>query len=79
MNYLLNSVNTYRVPTEQAALELREQLNNLDCGELVAYSYTIKEIKVKGEVVDTYYIVKAKLQFTPEKEPETVVKVEYSL
>ncbi len=79
MNYLLNSVNTYRVPTESAALKLREDLNNLNCGELISFSYTIKEVKQKGEIVDTYYVVKAKLIFNAEKEPESGVRVEYNL
>lgn len=79
MNYLLNAVNTYRVPTEEAALKLREELNNLEYGELTQFSYTIKEIKAKGEVIETYYVVKAKLVFTPEKEAELVIYPKYGL
>lgn len=79
MNYLLNAVNTYKVPTEEAALSLREELNNLPYGELTSFSYTIKEVKQKGEVIDTYYVVKAKIVFTPEKEPETLVHPTYEL
>ncbi len=77
--YLINSVNTYRVATEQEALELRDKLNNLPYGELNTFSYTIKEIKQRGEVVETYYVVKAKLIFNLEREPESNVKVEYNL
>ena len=29
MTYLINAVNTYRVPTVEDALELREELSNL--------------------------------------------------
>lgn len=79
MNYLLNGVNTYRVPTEEAALGLREELNNSPYGELTAFSYTVKEVKQKGEVIDTYYVVKAKLVFTNEKEPESLVHAIYEL
>lgn len=79
MNYLLNSTNVYRVPTEQAALKLKDELNNLEYGELTHFSYTIKEVKQKGEVVDTYYLVKVKLVFTSEKEPETLVYPRYGL
>lgn len=77
--YLINTVNTYRVATEQEALNLREELNNLPYGELNTFSYTIKEVKQKGEVIDSYYIVKAKLIFNTEKDPESTVKVEYNL
>ena len=79
MNYLLNSTNVYRVPSEAAALKLREELSNLDYGELVQFAYSIKEVKQKGEVVDTYYVVKAKIAFTPEKEPELVIYPNYGL
>lgn len=79
MNYLLNCVNCYRVPTEMAALKLRDELSNLEYGELVQFSYSVKEVKQKGEVVDTYYVVKAKISFTPEKEPELVIYPNYGL
>lgn len=79
MNYLLNCVNSYRVPTEDAALKLRDELSNLEYGELVQFGYSIKEVKQKGEVVDTYYVVKAKISFTPEKEPDLVIYPNYGL
>ena len=79
MNYLLNTTNVYRVPTEIAALELRDYLSNLEYGELTQFSYAIKEVKAKGEVVDTYYVVKAKIVFTTEKEPELVIYPKYGL
>lgn len=79
MNYLLKSVNTYRVPTEDAALNLRETLAASDYGALTAFTYKIKEVKVKGEVVDTYVVCSATLVFNPEKEPELLVKASYGL
>lgn len=79
MNYLLNTTEVYRVPSEEAALRLRETLTNLPYGELTAFSYTIKEVKQKGEVVDTYYLVKAKIVFTQEKEPEQVIYPHYGI
>lgn len=77
--YLINAVNTYRVSTEREALDLREELNHLPCGELTSFSYTIKEIKAKGEVLETYYLVKAKLVFNSEKEPDSSIQIEYSM
>lgn len=79
MNYLLNTTNTYRVSDESAALKLRDELSNLDYGELTQFSYSLKEVKAKGEVVDTYCVVKAKITFTPEKEPELVIYPHYGL
>lgn len=79
MDYLLNCTNVYRVSTEESALRLREELTNLPYGELTQFSYTIKEVKAKGEVVDTYVVVKAKITFTPEKEPETLIYPHYDM
>lgn len=75
--YLLKSENVYRVPTVEDALLLREELQQIDCGELISFSYTTKYTKVKGEIIDEYQVVKAKIQFTDEKEPEEHTKVSY--
>lgn len=75
--YLINAVNTYRVPTVADALALREELQHLDCGTLISFSYTTKYIKVKGEVVEEFQLVKAKIEFNNEKEPENHIAVSY--
>ena len=54
MEYLLKVTNTYRVPTVEAALALRDRLAETSCGELTAFSYTTKYIKQKGEIVEEY-------------------------
>lgn len=69
MAYLINVTNIYRVPTVQDALELRKELEK-GAGELVSFSYTTKYIKQKGEIIEEYQQVKAKLVFNDEKEPE---------
>lgn len=79
MNYLINTVNTYRVPTVEAALELRDKLSNIDCGELINFSYTTKYIKEKGQIVEEYQLVKAKIEFNAEKDPESTVDVSYGV
>lgn len=79
MNYLLKVTNTYRVPTVADALALREELSQIDCGELMSFSYTTKYIKEKSEIVGEYQLCKATIEFTPEKEPEIKVNVEYSV
>lgn len=75
--YLINNTLTYRVPTVEDALALREELSNIKCGELTNFSYTTKYIKEKGEIVLEYQLVKAKLQFDDEKEPCNSVNVNY--
>ena len=77
MNYLLKVTNTYRVPNETAALALREELDHETCGELTAFSYTQKQVKAKGEIVDEYLLCKATIEFTKEKDPSANVNVSY--
>lgn len=78
MNYLLKVTNTYRVPTVADALALREELSQIDCGELMSFSYTTKYIKEKSEIVGEYQVCKATIEFTPEKEPELNVAATYT-
>lgn len=77
--YLLNNTLAYRVPTVEDALELREELQNNEYGELINFSYTTKYIKEKGQVVEEYQVVKAKMQFNEEKDPEQHVDVTYGM
>ena len=78
IKYLLSATNTYRVHTVAEVEALHEELKNNPDFELVQFSYTTKDIKVKREIVDQYQVVKAKLVFTNEKEPEVMYEVEYS-
>lgn len=75
--YLLKVQNTYRVGTVQDALKLREELEKSNCGELISFTYTTKYIKAKGEIIEEYQVVKATIQFNSEKEPESLINVNY--
>ena len=77
--YLINNVLTFRVSTVEDALKLREELQNIDYAELVNLSYTTKYIKAKGESVGEYQLVKAKLEFNAEKDPEQHILVSYEM
>lgn len=77
MAYLLNVTNVYRVETVQEALNLRKELEN-GAGELAAFGYTTKPIKEGKEIVGEYQVVKAKLVFQSEKEPESAIRESYS-
>lgn len=79
MRYLLNVVNTYRVPTVEDALALREELQQMPGCELISFQYTTKYIKAKGEILEEYQVVKAKLEFNSEKEPEQEVVPSYEV
>lgn len=76
MTYLINAVNTYRVPTVEDALELREELSNLKYCELESFSYTTKYNKKTEE---EYQVVKAKLVFNDVKEPDSAIAATYDL
>ena len=77
--YLINNVLTFRVPTVEDALALRDELQHTDYAELVNFSYATKYIKAKGEILEEYQLVKAKLEFNAEKEPESHIKVSYEM
>lgn len=77
MRYLLKAVDTYRVPDEAAVETLHEELLNDPAFDLVGFSYKVKQIKVKGEVIEEYMVVQATKVFTGEKEPEDVYTVTY--
>lgn len=77
--YLINNVLTFRVPTVEDALALRDELQQTDYAELVNFSYTTKYIKAKGEILEEYQVVKAKLEFNAEKDPENYIKVNYEM
>lgn len=69
--YLVSYNVVYRVPNVDDVLELREELSNLSNGKLESFSYTEKYIKEKGQVVEEYQLVKAKIVVNNEKEPES--------
>jgi hypothetical protein len=77
MTHLIACNNTYRVHTVDEVEQLHEVLKNDSKFELMSFSYTTKYIKQKGEIIDEYQIVKAKLVFADEKYPETRFEVEY--
>lgn len=79
MKYLIKVTNTYRVPTVQDALNLRNELSNMENGELVSFSYTTKYIKEKGQIVEEYQLVKVIIEFNDEKEPESLIDASYGM
>ena len=79
VKYLINDITTYRVETVKDVEKLHEELLADTSFELTAFSYTTKYIKVKGEIVDEYQLVKAKKVFNNEKEPESMIDVKYGV
>ena len=79
VKYLINDVTTYRVETVKDVEKLHEELLADPSFELTAFSYTTKYVKVKGEIVDEYQVVKVKKVFNNEKEPESMIDVKYGV
>lgn len=79
MKYVINDITTYRVGTVEEVEQLHEELLNDNRFQLTAFSYTTKQIKVKGEVMEEYQVVKAKKVFNEEKDPTTEIEVKYEV
>lgn len=78
MAYLIKVTNTYRVPTVNDALALREELEHKD-GELISFKYATKYIKAKSEIIEEYQLVTATITFNAEKEPESSIREYYGI
>lgn len=77
--YVINNVVTYRVGTVAEVEQLHEELAQDNRFQLTSFSYTTKQIKVKGEVMEEYQVVKAKLVFNEEKTPDADIEIEYKV
>lgn len=77
VKYLINAVNTVRIHTLAEVEAFHEELKHDPNFELVQFNYTVKDIKERKEVIDNYYVVKYKLVFNSEKEPERQISVTY--
>ena len=76
--YLLNVTEVYRVDREEEAIQMIQDAKDSSEYTLIKQSYTYKERKQKGEVVDSWYQVSLKKVFTDEKEPEFSTHITYS-
>jgi len=77
--FLVSTVETYRVDTDDEAKTLIEEAKTSSMFELGKYSSEYKEQKSKGEVVDSWYRVILTKKFNAEKEPSQHIKVDYDV
>jgi len=77
MNFLISTTEVYRVDTESEATALIEEAKNDKKFVLAKYTTEQKEVKAKGEVIETYFKVTLTKQFTSIKEPDVQARVEY--
>lgn len=70
MKLLITRTDTYRVGTVAEVEQLHEQLKASSDFTLASFGYKTKEIKAKGEVLDTYQLVTVKKIYNDEKNPD---------
>lgn len=75
--YLISTVETYRVDSEEEAKQLIESTRENTIGVLSKYSSVHKEQKQKGEIVDEWYRVTLTQSFSSEKEPDSRTIINY--
>lgn len=80
---LIKSTNEVRVETEEDAdnfhKELQKQAVDMGC-VLSTFTKTLKEKKSKGEVLESWYVVKYVFTFNDVKEPMTYLKsIDYNM
>lgn len=76
--YLIQTTEVYRADTENEANQIIESAKHCKDWELAKYDCTARELKAKGDVVDTWFKVSLQKVFTKEKEPDVQYDVYYS-
>ncbi len=79
MKYLIQTVETYRVDSESEAEQLIQEAKKDTKFDLLKSSTEKKDVKAKGEIIDTYYKVQLNKGFNEIKEPETDVRINYEV
>lgn len=77
--YLIQTVETYRVESESAAAALIDEAKADKNFILVKYSSEHKERKQKGEIVDSWFRVTLTKAFTEEREPLINHNIKYEV
>lgn len=79
MKYLLATTEVYRVETVEEVEALHEELKKDTMFSLLSFGYKTKEIKEKGEVVETYQLITVKKCFNEEKFPTDEININYEV
>lgn len=77
--FLVSTVETYRVDSDEEAKTLIEEAKKSSMFELGKYSSEYKTRSAKGEIVDEYYKVVLTKTFNDIKEPDRHIKVDYDV
>jgi len=77
--YLVSTIETYRVDTENEATRAIEEAKTNDSYVLGKYTSEHKERKSKGELIDEYWKITLTKLFNDIKEPDTIVNIDYEV
>jgi hypothetical protein len=77
MNYLISTVETYRVDTEAEVEQMINEAKNASVFSLTKYNCERKDVKEKGEVIGEYYKLTLTKSFNDIKDPFCNVNVYY--
>lgn len=79
MKFLGNTVETYRVETENECDTIIAEAKASNMFELTSYKCVKKEVKKSGEVIDEYFVLSLTKTFNNIKEPERHISVNYEV
>lgn len=77
--YLISTTETYRIDNEADVEKFIAEAKESSDYELKKYVSEYKDVKSKGDVVDSWFRVTLTKAFNAEKEPETQVSVSYEV
>lgn len=79
MKFLISTTEIYRVDSEAEAEQLIQDAKADDKFNLLKYTTEKKDLKLKGEIVDTYFKVSLNKSFNELKEPLNEVDINYEV
>lgn len=79
MKFLISTTEIYRVDSEAEAEQLIQDAKADDKFDLLKYTTEKKDLKLKGEIVDTYFKVSLNKSFNELKEPLNEVDINYEV
>lgn len=79
MEFLISTTEIYRVDSEAEAEQLIQDAKADDKFDLLKYTTEKKDLKLKGEIVDTYFKVSLNKAFNELKEPLNEVDINYEV
>ena len=79
MKFLISTTEIYRVDSEAEAEQLIQDAKTDDKFDLLKYTTEKKDIKLKGEIVDTDFKVSLNKAFNELKEPLNEVDINYEV